>query len=75
MFWCFSLNKNYGLEFDIFRWLGGFHGSITIFDFNCDLCYQRKFDHCPKFQVLFVILNLKIFEFNIYNKHHIDGNE
>jgi len=73
-FWYFSLSKNYALEIDLFRWMKPF-GSVSIFIFNCDLHYKKNFDHCPKFEIILIIMQLKIIEFNIYNKNHLTNKQ
>ena len=71
MFIHFPISKNYHLEFGLFDKF--YSDSFCCFD--CDLTLNKKKDHCPRFEFLFAIKNVKIIEFNIYNIHHADSKE
>lgn len=56
-------------EFDWFRKIRSFKDGVSFFDFKINLDLFKG-DHNPKFEILWVILNYKILEVNIYNKNH-----
>ena len=68
------LDHEYFLEFTFFRKIRQFKDGITFFDFHINLDLYEA-DHNPKFDIFLMILNYKIFEFNIYtNTHYWDEN-
>jgi len=67
-YWYFNLNKNYSLELDLFKWESPVYESLNFLGFECNWCHSKRFDHCPKFSIILIIMNLKIFEFSIQNK-------
>lgn len=59
----------YSFEFDFFRKIRSIEDGITFFDFIIEYdCYEG--DHKPSFQIMLILLNVKIFEFMIYNINH-----
>lgn len=74
IWWNGKLNKNYGWEFCAGHLYRSFKDGSDIFNFQ--FIWDRYLaDHSPRLQVMLVILNYKIFEFNIYYLHHRDGLE
>lgn len=65
------LFTNKAIDIDIFRKIRDFQDGINFFEFfiNTDLYLS---DHNPSFRVQLVILNLKIFEIEIYDIRHTD---
>ena len=68
------ISENYAMELDLFRMLRSFKDGLTAWQFEIDFSWYEG-DHCPRFEVMWVILNLKIFEFGIYNVHHADDED
>ena len=66
-----DLNKTYAWEISGFHMFRTFKDGISFFEFNVN--WDRYLsDHTPKLDIMLVILNYKIFEFNIYYKWHRD---
>jgi len=64
-----DLTKDYAWELSAFHVYRSFSDGISFFEFNVN--WDRFLhDHSPKFDVMLVILNCKVFEFNIYYKWH-----
>lgn len=70
MIWSKKLSKNYALDISILRPIRSILDGLTGIEFevNCD---WFKADHCPKFNIILIICNFIIFEFEIYNVNHI----
>ena len=69
-----KIGKNYSWEFDILRMYRKFKDGISFFELNIN---WDKFvgDHNPQFTLIFILLNLKIFEFTIYNVWHTEDEQ
>ena len=69
-----TIKNNYKLSIDLFRVIRSFKDGITFFEFiiNLDL-YQA--DHKPSFNLMLVIINLKLIEIEIYNINHLKKEE
>lgn len=66
-----KLSKNYVLELSCFHKIRNFEDGLTFCEIRVN--YDRfKGDHNPKFEINLEICNYKIFEFLIYNVHHVD---
>lgn len=67
----FKLNKNYAFEFSCFRKIREINDGIVFLEikFNLD---TYKFDHCPRFEILILLINFVLFEMSIYNVNHKD---
>lgn len=65
-----KISKNYAIELSCFHFLRKFSDGISFaeFDINLDLF---KSDHNPKFKIILIMLNFKIFEFEVYNVNHV----
>ena len=62
----------YAFEADFLRFIREFKDGITFFEFSFNLdCFEA--DHNPQFTFMLIFLNLKVFEFNIYNIHHVNN--
>ena len=67
-----KLNKNYAWELSGFHFYRRFkEGITTSFLIEGD---WYKGDHCPRFSIFLVLFNFTIFEFTIYNIHHVEEN-
>ena len=66
----FKIFKNYALGLSGLHGLRSFRDGISFLEFICNLDLFAG-DHNPHFRVMLVILNFKIFEFEIYNVNHI----
>jgi hypothetical protein len=66
-----KLSKKYAFDFSCFHKIRNFKDGITFGEFllNLDL---YKGDHKPQFRMILIILNFKIFEFEVYNVSHCD---
>lgn len=56
-------------KLDFFRKIRSFKDGISFFEFNINLDLFKG-DHNPKFEILVIILNFKLIEFNFYNTEH-----
>ena len=68
------ISENYAIELDVFRMLRSFRDGLTAWQFEVDFSWYKG-DHCPRFEVIWVLFNLKIFEFVICNIHHAEEDE
>ena len=66
----FMLSENYAFELSILHNIRAFKDGISFFELTCALDLYKA-DHNPKFSIMLVILNFKIFEIDIYNIHHV----
>ena len=60
-----QITKNYGWELDFFRIVCGFKNGIAFFDGDITLDLYRE-DYSPRFTIYLCVMNIKLFEFNIY---------
>lgn len=61
--------KNFALELSLFRPIRSFKDGISFLEFKaCIDLYEE--DHKPSFDVSLLVLNLMVFELNIYNISH-----
>ena len=67
----FVINKNYACEIDIIRQIREFSDGIDFVAGNIELALYEA-DHTPHFRIILVILNIKLFELNIYYRYHRD---
>lgn len=65
------INKDYAWEISAFNMYRAFSDGISFVEFNVNWDRYED-DHSPGFSVIFVLLNFKVFEFNIYYIHHRD---
>lgn len=65
----FKLNEDYGLEISGFQKIRDTKDGIDFWEFLCNLDLYDN-DHNPSFQIMFIVCNIKLFEFMIYNLHH-----
>jgi len=69
--WNGIINKNYAWEFSALHMFRQFADGISFFEFHIN--WDRYLaDHTPKFDIMLIILNISVFEFNIYYLHHRD---
>jgi len=68
---CFSkkITKFFALDLSLFHFIREFKDGITFFEFKVDLNLYAS-DHNPHFRIILIIVNFKIFEFEIYNTEH-----
>lgn len=71
IWWGTKINDNYGWELSALHMLREFSDGLTFFEFQCNWDKYLA-DHTPRFDVMLVILNFKVFEFNIYYLWHRD---
>ena len=66
-----KINENYAWELSGLHMLRQFSDGVDFFEFHIN--WDRYLaDHTPSFQIMLVILNFTIFEFNIYYVWHRD---
>lgn len=67
----FKLSKNYALELVLLDKIGKYKDWLGLISFACNSEYYKA-DHCPMFNCNFMLFNVNIFEFSIYNVNHIE---
>jgi hypothetical protein len=65
-----KITKNFALDISCFYFCRHIKDGIDWISFEIDSSWFEG-DHNPQFSIIFIILNFIIFEFNIYNKHHL----
>lgn len=68
------MKPKYTWGFSCLHWIRNFKDGITFFELSCNTDFFKA-DHNPKFVLLLVILNLKIFELEIYNINHLEEDD
>jgi len=64
-----NLNDDYAWEISALHFYRSLEDGISFFE--CNVNWDRFLDdHTPRFDVMLVILNYKLLEFNIYYKWH-----
>ena len=73
MIWIASkINEDYGIVLSMFNKLRDLKDGLSICEFTIN--WDRYLDdHTPRFDIMFIICNIKIFEFSIYYLHHRDN--
>ena len=68
---CFSkrINKKYGMDISGLHFIRRFKDGISFFEVSINLDLYKG-DHNPHFRIMLLILNFKVFEFEIYNAEH-----
>ena len=67
-----KINDDYAWEFSALHQFREKTDGISFCEFQIN--WDRFLaDHTPQFTIMLVLLNYKIFEFNIYYIHHRDG--
>jgi hypothetical protein len=69
-----KITKKFALDFTAFHLLRSFKDGITFFEFDVNLDLYEQ-DHNPKFRIVLIALNFKLFEFEIYNINHVHSGE
>jgi hypothetical protein len=69
-----TINEDYAIELTLLHRYRDLSDGLSVveFDFNFD---WYKGDHCPKANLSLRLFNWTIFELNVYNRHHIEGDE
>jgi hypothetical protein len=67
-----KIGKNFAWELDMLCRLRDFSDGIDWFHFTIESDWYEG-DHKPSFNMMLVIMNFKIFEFGIYNIHHLEN--
>lgn len=66
-----KINKDYGWEISGLHKLRNLNDGISFIELL--ISWDRYLgDHTPRFEIMFMLLNYKILEFNIYYLHHRD---
>jgi hypothetical protein len=65
-----KLGEKFALDFSCLHMVRSFRDGITVFKPKINIDYFKG-DHNPKLEISLEILNLMIFELNIYNVNHI----
>lgn len=66
-----KLTKNYAWGVEFFSKVSEFKDQWTFLDFSCEWS-KYACDHNPRFEILLILFNIKIFEFSIYNMWHLE---
>jgi len=61
--------SDYSIGFSYFQKIRSFSDGVSFFEFQVNLDRYLA-DHSPRFEIIFIILNFKIFELEVYYKHH-----
>jgi hypothetical protein len=67
-----KINKDYAWEIAFLYKYQNFSEGLTVFQLNVDAEWYKG-DHNPRFEILLIIFNFMIFDFSIYNIHHVDN--
>ena len=71
MFWVSKkISKKYAIDVSCFHLIRNFKDGISFCQFSVNLDLYEA-DHNPQFKILLIILNFKLFEFEIYNINHV----
>jgi hypothetical protein len=74
IWWGREINDDYAWEFSALHKYRPFSDGISFLEFNVN--WDRYLaDHTPRFGVMLVILNFKVFEFSIYYMYHRDNED
>lgn len=65
----FRISNKYAFEFSAFHLIRKFKDGISFIEATANLDLYEG-DHNPKFTVMLLLLNFKIFEINIYSVNH-----
>jgi hypothetical protein len=69
-----KITKNFAWELGFFYLLRDFKDGIDFIDIG--ICLDLfKNDHKPSFRVGFVLFNIMVFEFNVYNVNHMEDTD
>ena len=66
-----SINEDYAMELTLFHNYRSLSDGLSVVEFDCNFDWYHG-DHCPKFDLSLRMFNWTIFEFNIYNRHHVE---
>ena len=65
-----TINEDYAMELMLLHRYRSLSDGLSVVDFDCNFDWYHG-DHCPKFDLSLRLFNWTIFEFNIYNRHHV----
>jgi hypothetical protein len=65
-----KISKNFAFEVSLLHKIRDSKDGITFFNANVNLDLFAA-DHCPKFDFIFIIMNIKILEIEVYNVNHV----
>lgn len=66
-----KLGQNYAWELSLFHKFRSFSDGVTILETQTEIDWYKG-DHNPQGTVALRVLNYTIFEFQIYNKNHVE---
>ena len=67
----FKITKNFALELNVLYLTRKYSDGITWFQFSVESDWYKG-DHNPQFGIQLIVLNITLFEFRVYNIHHIE---
>jgi hypothetical protein len=70
MIYSIRISRKYAIDFSCLHFIRSILDGITFYEFTINADFYRA-DHNPQFRVLLVIMNFKLFEFEIYNTKHV----
>lgn len=65
-----KITKNFALDLNLLYFFRNFSDGIDWFKFEINSDWFKG-DHNPQFSMCLIILNLMLFDFQIYNIHHL----
>ena len=66
-----KLSKKFALDISLLHSIRRFEDGISFIEFKINLDLFKG-DHNPKLDIIFILLNFKVFEVEIYNEEHIN---
>lgn len=65
------INEDYAMELTLLHRYRDLADGLSVVEFDCNFDWYHG-DHCPKFDLSLRLFNWTVFEFNIYNRHHVE---
>ena len=69
-----TINEDYAMELMLLHRYRDLSDGLSVVEFDCNFDWYHG-DHCPKFDLSLRLFNWTIFEFNVYNRHHVEDDE
>lgn len=69
-----TINEDYAMELMLLHRYRDLSDGLSVAEFDCNFDWYHG-DHCPKFDLSLRLFNWTIFEFNVYNRHHVEDDE
>lgn len=69
-----KISKNFAWELGFLYFIRKFSDGVTLFELSIDASFYKG-DHNPQFGIKLMVLNFMVFEFRIYNVHHVEEDD